>query len=616
MMERLKKGSRCLWVLVCLLLVVGCAPGEPGNSSNDAGIVENDGGQMDGGGDEADGGPTADADGGGETCVPKTTCGENECGMVGDGCGGTLDCGTCACKNGVAEIARCGICDLGVRKCGDSETGSGTCVGPTIPGLSSESDEETCSSKLLFVDNAASGGGTADGSRQEPFGTYSKARQAAESGQTIIMASEQPYEERVKVKDGVSVIGGFSAAPDFKYLEANRTKVEVPVKDGASAVKGLVAENIAQESTVARMSVITSDAEAGMNNYGAYVIDSPVITLRQVQVEAGKGGKGKSGKDGSEGDSGGFGDDGFWMGWSCCPNWASANASNAGKNSSCPKANGGSGGRGGATLQQGAGQSTLTSNAGEPSKAGVQGGERGEDGVMGKEGKTGRNGRGGADGRNGSAKPAGGSVMGEKWTPEGKGANGEKGTYGEGGGGGGGAYRHDTCWKGQSGDLTGEFLEAAPAGAGGGAGGCGGTGGKGGEPGYGSFGLFVVRSDVKLVGSEFRASFGGQGGNGGQGGKGGSGGSGGTGTPLMNVDGCTQTDLGYSSGDGGDGAKGGDGGAGAGGAGGVSYGAYCFESTPTLKGETRFESGGKANGGVSPGEDGRAGIAQDSFNCQ
>ncbi|HVJ94329.1 MAG TPA: hypothetical protein VM580_31290, partial [Labilithrix sp.] len=45
------------------------------------------------------GGGTVQGPGGG-TCVPKTVCGPGECGMVADGCGGVLDCGTASCTNG------------------------------------------------------------------------------------------------------------------------------------------------------------------------------------------------------------------------------------------------------------------------------------------------------------------------------------------------------------------------------------------------------------------------------------------------------------------------------------------------------------------------------------
>ena len=36
----------------------------------------------------------------GNTCVPKTSCGPLQCGQISDGCGGIFDCGTSNCKNG------------------------------------------------------------------------------------------------------------------------------------------------------------------------------------------------------------------------------------------------------------------------------------------------------------------------------------------------------------------------------------------------------------------------------------------------------------------------------------------------------------------------------------
>lgn len=86
------------------------------------------------------------------SCTPRTTCATGECGTVDDGCGGALDCGTCATGGGCDVDADCasgicvtepssgwpgGFCTLGCATdadcgadshCGYIEGGSGVCV--------------------------------------------------------------------------------------------------------------------------------------------------------------------------------------------------------------------------------------------------------------------------------------------------------------------------------------------------------------------------------------------------------------------------------------------------------------------------------------------------------
>lgn len=71
-----------LWLL-STTLVLGCSGEDPPGGAKDAG-------------------PTTDRDAGAD-CVPSA-CPADACGMVDDGCGGTLDCGTCGCTPGTFTV--------------------------------------------------------------------------------------------------------------------------------------------------------------------------------------------------------------------------------------------------------------------------------------------------------------------------------------------------------------------------------------------------------------------------------------------------------------------------------------------------------------------------------
>lgn len=591
--------------MMMIILLVGGLAGlsacseddKPGNN-NPLADVGPDSGEPDTTPDDAgDGGNEDEPD----TCTPSITeCSADMCGEVDNGCGEMLDCGACPCDNGVVSEESCGTCGLGVRTCGSDETGFGTCTAPELPGVAEDADEATCSSSLIFVDAGAGAGG--DGSKEAPFATYADAATAASSGQVIILGGASAFQEPLNVKKGVSVIGGFSASPDFTWSESSQARFEVAAPSGA-AVFGLMAREIDQATTVANVEVTTGDAEAGFTNYGAYVVDSPELTMTRTIVRAGKGGAGEDGTNGSPGANGTAGADarGF-----------KGTGAAAGTNDACPEANGGRGGIGSRKIV------TLVDapQAGEDSDAGAVGGSAGTGGFTSsdKAGGDGADGTAAAQGgQDGDSGMSGGRVENELWVPEGVGGDGAQGSHGQGGAGGGGA------WYGETYGST-EVHYDGPEGAGGGAGGCGGEGGTGGTSGAGSFGLFLVRSDVSLVASEFYASAGGVGGDGGLGGRGGNGASGGAGTSDsrtgMNINGQSYTTtLGWSSGDGGDGADGREGGDGGGGAGGVSYGAYCVQSRPQTEDNTKFVEGPSSFGGQSSGNAGQDGIAEESYDC-
>jgi len=148
---------RMAWTLVSGMLAFGliaCGDDTPSNGNNSTNNPNNQS-DMDGedGGEEDMG----------DECEPIVVCPAEACGMVDDGCGGSLECEPCACQGGVPVETTCGPCGLGQVVC-DSATG-GSCETPSVvEGI------EGCEA-MLFVDQGASG----DGSKGSPFGTISDA---------------------------------------------------------------------------------------------------------------------------------------------------------------------------------------------------------------------------------------------------------------------------------------------------------------------------------------------------------------------------------------------------------------------------------------------------------
>lgn len=90
--SRLAGPSRLLCVLVTGLLGFSCvsARSEPAPAPSDAGVARVDAGQA---------------------CVPLTCLrARARCGVISDGCGGSVDCGPCASSCAPDEMNCCGIC--------------------------------------------------------------------------------------------------------------------------------------------------------------------------------------------------------------------------------------------------------------------------------------------------------------------------------------------------------------------------------------------------------------------------------------------------------------------------------------------------------------------------
>ncbi len=593
---------------------------------------------LPGGPDCAIGGCTTQVAGGGTACLSDADCVGDpagasclvELGQCGQLCADDLDCdggacvdGTCAtgCANDgdcaalYGETARCqaGACVTAYQWVDlDGLTGNGCeCaaavdlaldepdVFPTYPVAGHESFDRDCdgldgdAETALFVSAAAAPGG--DGSRQAPFQTLQAAIDAFGAGDTQILVATGTYAERIVLKNGVKLYGGYSLDFARRDIVLRPTVIAGPTPTsfgGAGFKAGTVhADGITSETVVAGFTIRGYDVGGGAGSYGQPSIavytraSNAALRLVNNRILGGQGAPGAPGVSGQSGAAGGNGADGLksaecedgvtCSGGSCnelnCSNHqqpGGAGGANAACATSaiagCPgmEAEGSESTQvkddppAGCTYGPGGQKSTYQGGPSELCKYDCSVG-----GVL--------NGADGADGGGGSAGGAGGacsapfgSLSSQQWAAGSgqSGGAGSNGTGGMGGAAGGGVNNNksSSCTvANRRGDLGG-------TGGGGGAGGCGGTGGGAGGSGGASFGVFIASKvsgvGPTLVGNQVTRGLGGNGGNGGAGGSGGKGGTGGTG-------GLAEWPA-WCAGQGGAGGRGGDGGPGGGGGGG------------------------------------------------
>ena len=402
----------------------------------------------------------------------------------------------------------------------------------------------------------------------------------------IIIRDGLTVTDRLVVKNGISLYGGFTGAPDWKLTPAGVLNVNVSAPVGQGNIVAVQAHDITDRTVLFRVRVQSANAtESGASSYGIHAMNAAGLVLEQSQVRAGNGAVGTGGTNGSNGRNGSPGAPGI-VGL----NADVFNGGAPGVNPDCPSANGGLGGRGGFGVG-------VPGTRGSNAAAGTSGGNGGSPSQSGQNGQSpqifnlpGSNGAGGV---------ATYSVTNGLWYNDGDGANGDNGLNGRGGGGGGGG----------GGGLSISGVRNGGGGGGGASGGCAGAAGTRGLAGGGSFGIFAIDSTGLQINNSIVES--GRGGNGGRGGTGGSGGASASGGAP-----------GTGSSGSGDGGRGGNstpgsaGGHGGGGAGGITVAIYCENSQITPGDETTLTTGARGEGGVSAGQDGDPGFAAETQGCE
>jgi hypothetical protein len=437
-----------------------------------------------------------------------------------------------------------------------------TCDPSLSPG------EEPCAvseTYAVFV-SPRTGSDTADGTRDAPLKSLSRALELAAETERFVIACAETFDETLLITQGVRIFGGFAcpeavAATDdaWEYRPHDKTHVLAPygalALDVVDIQSPVLVQDIAFESRDA--------PKPGASSIAARISGSVDVILERVLLVAGDG------VDGADGVLEEF----TYAG--AVPNGEAATELSGGAPTAfeCPNGSVTRGGRGGLPSQDG--------NAGAP----YHGGPGGEGGGASRECGWyggGLDGAAGPNGANAIASQIRGSLSGLLWVPA-NGEPGEDGLPGQGGGGG-----------------------AGKPGGGGGSGGCGGCGGKAGAPGQGggaSIALLSIDSTVSLIASELVS------------GRAGDGGSGTVGQLGQSAGGGWGRGFGTTAGagcNGGMGGPGGNGGSGSGGPGGISVGILHAGPEPTRTSTTIIPGtrGAKGLGGNPGSNDGLDGLSQ------
>ncbi|MFO7652319.1 MAG: hypothetical protein R6X25_00695 [Candidatus Krumholzibacteriia bacterium] len=450
---------------------------------------------------------------------------------------------------------------------------------------------------------------------------------ATASGRHTVYVADGYYDESVTLENGVDLKGGYRPGTWERNVSSSATMLAGTT--GPGAPKTLIADGLAQPTTVEGFLVLGRNGGPGASSCAVWVRDCSGLSLLNLRVHAGDGGPGLAGSDGISGGDGTSGGgssgqpdsayDAFDTGQIDCTSYFDRQYANGGVFTvGLVDLSGGAGGGNfcapiydtSTSAGDGAAGMSGPGALGGPGGAGGLGGAdssydgavcypaaASRDGSGGGSGGDGGNGSGGA----GATIPTGVIVAGE-WIAQ-MGSSGEN--AGHGGGGGGGGAGGGAEGSGSATDQLGAH------GGGGGAGGAGGAGGGGGGGGGGSFGIFVYGGSAPTIQNcridLGRGGSGGRGGMGGLGGAGGGGGAGGTAASLL----CPGP-----AGAGGPGGRGGNGGGGGGGAGGSAYGVYLSNASgaPPYASLNTFAGGAAGSGGAgggSPGNPGTDGVAGD-----
>jgi hypothetical protein len=413
-----------------------------------------------------------------------------------------------------------------------------------------------------------------DGSQAAPMNDLQAAIDLAARRGGIVVAAAGTFEGAVRIADGVSIYGGYTAQADGRLSWTRDGARTAIVSEDASdrVVVAVDAVDIERPTILDRIEAAAYAPEAaapGTSLYGIRALRASALILRESSVETGDAVDGADGADGVAGAHGETGGDATREAGEdavCAPNAAPGAA---GGNSACSGANGGEGGGG-----RGAHQT----DAPTASEGGACAGNRRGTACDGEHGRAG-------DAGDEGVLPIG---LGTELDADGfwtrSGGAGDDGSRGEVGVGGGGAM----------GDFG--VVGMTTAGGGGGAAGCGGEAGRGGQAGGGAFGLFVVDSDgIVLEAVSARPGNGGLGGRGGRGGEGGLGAEGGLGIACRGVSSAQGTCDVVCSADtdaaGGQGGDGGLGGAGGPGVDGPAVGVWCDGSRIAVRGDSDLQAG-------------------------
>jgi hypothetical protein len=564
-------------------------------------------------------------------CAGEIVPAAETCNAIDDNCDGQVDedltrrCGT--------DV---GVCRRGTETCGNGDWGvcageitpvaeacntvDDNCNGETDEGFAGRVDlpddgfgDTNCDGIDGTIEHAiflaTDGDDNADGSKDAPVASFSRAMTLALAEGKYVLASAGIYEGRVTVADGVQIYGGYRRDTGWSRSDDFETIIN-------GATVGMDVRNLLVATRIDRVTVrSTTNAAGSGSSYALRITDSAGhFTMTNSHLIAGGGGHGNNGTNGATGRSGLIGRRGN-NGCDDVGECSVAGGAGGIARVCTDSRRSGVGGVGGEGGRDSSGRSGVSGAAGQPASTGAAGGAGGLGRPGGREGRrvrdgwgceinpsagngtTGNTGAAGSTGSNGAGGDIGQALLGIYMAANG--AAGRKGGHGGGGGGGGGggAFNEGCVWSPGLDDTGG-------SGGGGASGGCGGNGGNGGLGGGGSFGAYITNSNPTLRAMTITTGEGGAGGRAGNAGTGGSGGAAGVGGTRWERSGAGAA--------GGRGGSGGRGGYGGGGGGGPSIGVVrASGAQPVLEGIV-YELGNGGAGGLSGGSRGSAGRRADT----
>lgn len=459
--------------------------------------------------------------------------------------------------------------------------------------------------KGVFVDHIT-GDDTKLGTFDAPVKTIARALEIATPGdRDEIYISKGTYTEDLSLLNGVSLYGGYDAAPKnstdgvFQWTRSSDNRVIIRGKHTTKQNHriGIRGENITTTTYLQNVTVESEDATSlipntknGASSYALHCHQCTHLRIVGSTLYAGKGAAGAEGTPGTQ----------QYTTSNLPPSCKGADGTDGSKGN---VGRGGGGGTGLTCSAAGAGTSHAGGAGGDAGKARKEGGKsgtRGKDATGGGSAGSGGSYKGdGEHGGNGSpgtqghdpANPANIGALSELFWSGNAGAAGTDGTIGHGGGGAGGGGGR------QKNSLSNKY--GGGGGGGGGAGGCPGTGGDGGGAGGASIAAALFSSNgVSVSNAVLKTS------DGGAGGRGGAGGAAGPGCPGGS--GGKHSDSAGDGGNGGSGGAGGRGGHGAGGSGGGSWGILLQDTSAAIQ-SPQYELGEGGAAGFSSGNDGQKG---------
>jgi hypothetical protein len=132
----------------------------------------------------------------------------------------------------------------------------------------------------------------ADGTRSRPFGSITKAIEAAEPNHKRVYLCEGTYREAIVVGDGIAIVGGLDCSKATWSLgdATTRSRIEAPSSPAVTA------REIGRTTRLERLDVFTADAaDPGASSVGLHAENANGLVIANVSITAGNAMKGADG---------------------------------------------------------------------------------------------------------------------------------------------------------------------------------------------------------------------------------------------------------------------------------------------------------------------------------